>query len=64
MHTDRDECSAAPIVLSAHAYAGLRLGLGRIVGHGRFFGLTGVYTGMGVISVWALLPANTVVRYF
>ena len=44
-------------VLSAHAYPGLILGLGHIVGHRRFFQADssdlshmGVYTGMGVIT--------------
>ena len=54
-------------VLSAHAYPGL------ILGHGwawAFFRAEssdlshmGVYTGMGVISVWALLRANTVEHF-
>ena len=68
MHTDEVECSADPFVLSAHAYPGLILEHGCIVGHGFFraessdLSHMGIYMGMDVISVWALLRVNTVVK--
>ena len=58
-------------VLSVDAYPGFRLGQGRIVRHRRFFlaessdlSHMGVYMGMGVILVWALLRANTVLHVY
>ena len=52
-------------VLSAHAYSGFRLGQGRIVRHGRFFRAeSSDLSHMGVILVWALLRANTILQVY
>ena len=61
MHTDGDECSADPILFCLHiCILGVYLGMGVFRAESSDLSHMGVYTGMGLISVWPLLQANTV----